>query len=362
MHSTAKPSFVNRRSFLTSSLTAGAAAAAAVILPPALKAQAQRLQLGPDPARYPSSAWKVLDDRFKKYQVGNTPLIREWTGALWAEGCAWNGVGRYVVFSDIPNNRQMRWDEATGTVSVMRPSSNYSNGNTFDSRGRELSCEHQTARVVRYEYQGDPTVLAEKFEGKRFNAPNDVIVHPETGDIFFTDPGYGSQGYYEGNVREFELPTAVYHIDGQNGKLTKLTDEIRKPNGLCLSPDYRTLYIADTAPTHFPAEKAKIFAFTLQDNGRRLTGKRDFAVLPSGIHDGIRADMDGNVWAATGFGGDGVDGVHVYAPDGTKIGQIVLPEWCANLCFVGPHRNRLFVAGSQSIYTIYTGAIGANIT
>jgi gluconolactonase len=356
--STPKTSNLNRRSFLT----AGATAAATTLLPLAAFAQNQRYPLGAEPARYPAAAWKVLDDRFKKYMVGNTPLVREWTGALWAEGTAWNGVGRYAVFSDIPNNRQMRWDEATGAVSVLRPVSNYSNGNTFDSRGRQLSCEHSTARVVRYEYQGDPTILAETFEGKRLNAPNDVIVHPVTGDIFFTDPGYGSQGYYEGNLREFELPTAVYHIDSQTGKVSKLTDEIKKPNGLCFSPDQRILYVADTAPTNFPTEKSRIIAFNMMDNGRRLTGKRDFMVLPAGLHDGIRADTDGNIWAATGFGGDGVDGVHVYAPDGTRIGQIVLPEWTANLCFVGPHRNRLLIAGGQSLYTIYTGAIGANIT
>jgi gluconolactonase len=356
-----KRSDFDRRAFLNAGLTAGAAVAA-VLVPSAARAQTQRLPIGPEPARYPAAAWKVLDDRFKKYQVGNTPLIREWTGALWAEGCAWNGVGRYAVFSDIPNNRQMRWDEATGTVSVMRPSSNYSNGNTFDMRGREISCEHQTNRVVRYEYQGDPTVLAETFEGKRLNAPNDVIVHPVTGDIFFTDPGYGIQGYYEGSLREPELPTAVYHIDSQTGKLTKLTDEIKKPNGLCMSPDYRTLYVADTAPTNFPTEKAKVYSFTMQNNGRSLTNKKEFVVLPAGLHDGIRADMDGNIWCATGFGGEGVDGVHCYAPDGTRLGQIVLQEWAANLCFVGPHRNRLLICASQSIYTIYTGAIGANIT
>jgi gluconolactonase len=293
--------------------------------------------------------------------VGNTPLIREWTGALWAEGPAWNGVGRYAVFSDIPNNRQLRWDEATGQTTPMRIPANFSNGNTFDTRGRQIACEHETARVVRYEYQGEPTVLASTFEGKRFNAPNDVIVHPNTGDIFFTDPGYGSQGYYEGTLREFELPTAVYHIDGQNGRITKLVDGIRKPNGLCFSPDLKTLYVADTAPTHFPNEKAKVWAFTMEDNGRRLTGRREFASLNQGFHDGIRADVDGNVWCGTGFGGEGIDGIHVYAPDGTKLGQVLMPEGTANLCFVGKHRNRLLITASQSIYTLFTGAIGAGI-
>jgi gluconolactonase len=355
-----KPSAVGRRSFLSVAAAACTSAGLTGLTPRWARAQGLGpLPVGPETGHYPSPVWKVLDGRFQKYVVGNTPLVREWTGALWAEGPAWNGVGRYVVFSDIPNNRQMRWDEATGAVSVLRNGSNFSNGNTFDSRGRQLSCEHSTARVVRYEYKGDPTILAEKYDGKRLNAPNDIIVHPTTGDIFFTDPGYGSHGYYEGNLRELELPTAVYCIDGQNGRVIKLTDELRKPNGLCFSPDMRTLYVADTAPTHFPDEKAKIYAWTMQDNGRRLTSKREFCVQDVGFHDGIRADADGNIWCGTGFGGEGVDGVHVYAPDGKKIGQIVMPEGTANLCFVGTHLNRLFITSSQSVYTLYTGAIGA---
>jgi gluconolactonase len=328
----ANRSRVDRRSFLT----AGAAAAATTAFASPALALTQGFPVGPEPIRYPSAVWKVHDDRFRKYIIGNTPLIREWTGSLWAEGPAWDGVGRYVVFSDIPNNRQMRWDEVTGEVTLLRTPSNFSNGNTFDFQGRQLSCEHQTARVVRYEYEGEPTILAETFDGKPLNAPNDVVVHPDDGSIIFTDPGYGSHWYYEGNVRELELPTSVYHIDARNGKLTKLTDEIMKPNGLCFSPDYRHLYVADTAPTHFPGEK--------------------------GFHDGIRADVDDNIWCGTGFGGAGVDGVHVYAPDGTKIGQVIMPEGTANLCFVGKHRNRLFMTSSQSVYTLYTAAQGAHIT
>jgi gluconolactonase len=245
---------------------------------------------------------------------------------------------------------------------VLRPTSNFSNGNTFDFQGRQISCEHQPARVVRYEYQGEPTILAESYEGKRLNAPNDVVVHPETGGIIFSDPGYGSHGYYEGGLRELELPTSVYHIDPQTKRLTKLTDEIQKPNGVCFSPNYRILYVADTAPTHYPNEKAKIIAWDIQDNGRRLTNRRVFATQDAGFHDGIRADVDGNIWCGTGFGGEGVDGVHVYAADGKKIGQIVMPEGTANLCFVGRNRNRLFMTSSQSVYTLYTGAQGAHIT
>jgi gluconolactonase len=315
---------------------------------------------GPD-VRYPDPAWKVLDERFKKYIIGNTSLQRVWTGAYWTEGSAWNGVGRYVVFSDIPNNRQMRWDEVTGQVTLLRMPSNFSNGNTFDWQGREISCEHQTARVVRYEYQGEPTVLADKYDGKQLNAPNDVVVHPG-GGIIFTDPGYGSFWFYEGNLRELELPTSVYHIDAQSGKLTKLTDEILKPNGVCFSPDYRILYVTDTAVTHHAGEKAKIIAWDVQDDGRKLANRREFVVQDQGFHDGIRADVDGNIWCATGFGGEGVDGVHVYAPDGTKIGQVVMPEGTANLCFTGTHRNRLFMCSSQSVYTLYTATQGAHMT
>ncbi len=179
---------MRRRTFLT----AGASAAAVTALGQTAFGQTQGFAIGPEPIRYPSSVWKVLDERFRKYMIGNTPLVREWTGALWAEGPAWNGVGRYVVFSDIPNNVQLRWDEVTGKVTLLRTPSNFSNGNTFDWQGRQISCEHQTARVVRYEYQGEPTVLASTFEGKRLNAPNDAIVHPKGGGILFSDPGYGS--------------------------------------------------------------------------------------------------------------------------------------------------------------------------
>jgi gluconolactonase len=348
---------IDRRSFLAAGLTAGVG-----VLAPTAGAQTQGFPVGPEPTRYPSTVWKVLDDRFRKYMIGNTPLVREWTGFLWAEGPAWNGVGRYVVFSDIPNNRQMRWDEVTGQVSLLRAPSQFSNGNTFDWQGRQISCEHETARVVRYEYQGEPTVLASTFEGKRLNAPNDAVVHRQDGGIIFTDPGYGSHWHYEGTVRTLELPTSVYHIDAQSGRLTKLTDDIFKPNGLCFSPDSSILYVADTAPTHHPSEKAKLIAWNVEENGRRLTRRREFATLDAGFHDGIRCDIDGNIWCGTGFGGEGIDGVHVYAPDGKKIGQIVMPEGTANLCFVGKHRSRLFMTSSQSVYTLHTAAQGAHLT
>ena len=345
---------ISRRTFMVGTGAAATVVAGSRILP----ASAQDFETI---TRYPSPVWKSLDERFGQYMIGNTPLMREWTGSLWAEGAAWNGVGRYVVFSDIPNNRQLRWDEVTGQVSELRRPSNFSNGNTFDFQGRQLSCEHSTARLVRYEWSGEPTVLADSFEGKPLNAPNDVVVHPVDGGIIFTDPGYGSHWWYEGNVRELELPTSVYHIDVQSGQMSRLTDEIYKPNGLCFSNDYKTLYVADTAATHHD-EPARIIAWDVAENGRRLSNRREFVTLDQGFHDGIRADVDGNVWAATAFGGEGVDGIHVYHPDGTRLGQIEMPEGCANLTFVGKRRNRLFICGSQSVYTLYTAAQGGHIS
>ena len=350
----------SRRGFLR----AGGAAALAAGLAPATALAGYGHNRRPRhvPKRYPDTVWKVHDKRFGKYMIGNTQLYEEWIGSMWAEGPAWNHVGRYVVFSDIPNNRQMRWNEVTGRVTEMRRPSNYSNGNTFDFQGRQISCEHSTSRVVRYGWSGGPEVLAETFEGKPLNAPNDAVVHPNDGGIIFTDPGYGQHWWYEGGVRELELPTSIYRIDAQSGALTRLTDEIFKPNGIAFSHDYKALYVADTAPTHHPGEKARIIAWDIQDDGRRLANRRVFVELDKGFHDGIRCDKDGNVWAATAFGGEGIDGVHVYTPDGTRIGQIVMPQACANLCFVGTHRTRLFICGSQSVYTLHTAAEGAHIT
>src|SRR5947209_2222078 len=224
---------MGRRSFL-------AAAAAA-----ATAATALGRDYGPHapPARYPDPDIVVLDKRFAKYKIGNTPIERLSTGMLWAEGPAWNGVGRYLMWSDIPNNRQMRWLEEDGHVSVLRKPSGNSNGNTFDFEGRQLSCEHDNRRVVRYEHNGKTTVLADKYQGKPLNAPNDIVVHPD-GGIWFTDPGYGILLNYEGHKADLELKEAVYRI-GKNGKMEKVLDDMYKPNGLCFSPDWKKLYIAD---------------------------------------------------------------------------------------------------------------------
>ena len=315
------------------------------------------------PVRYPDPDLVVLDKRFARYKLGNTPIQRLKTGFLWAEGPAWNGVGKYLLWSDIPNNVQHRWLEEDGHVSTFRQPVGHSNGNTFDFSGRQISCEHGTRRVVRYEYNGTVTVLASTWEGKPLNAPNDVVVHPD-GGIWFTDPGYGSHLNYEGNKGELQLKEAVYRIDG-SGKLAKVTDEIYKPNGLCFSPDYKKLYIADTGASHYEKAPKNIKVWDVTD-GKTLTNGKEFCSMDlggkAGFADGIRADVDGNIWAAAGWVGAGYDGVHIFAPDGTRIGQILLPEICSNVCFGGTRRNRLFMTASQSLYAVYVETQGAHVT
>jgi len=357
---------LNRRSFLGGT----AATAASVAAAPAIAGEFSNPALfnrdEPPPYRYPDEAWEIHDPSAGALRIGNTPLERYYVASYWAEGCAWNAVGRYVVFSDIPKNRQMRFDEATNTVSLLRSPSNFSNGNTFDFEGRQISCEHQTAQLVRYERDGSKTILAATFDGKKLNAPNDAVVHPDDGAILFTDPGYGSHWYYEGNERPLELPTRVYRFDVKTGQLSVLAEEPKKPNGICFSPDYKKLYVADTAPSHFPDAPSVIWVYDIQDGGKKLANPRHFASMPTdlgtGFADGIRADIHGNIWSSAGWVGAGYDGVHIFNPGGERIAQIHLPEICANLCFIGRYRNRLFMCGSQSVYTMYTATQGAHIT
>ncbi len=320
---------------------------------------------GAAPVRYPDPDIVTLDERFAKYKLGNTPIQRLHLGTLWAEGPAWNGVGRFLVWSDIPNNVQMRWLEEDGHVSTFRHPSGNSNGNSFDFQGRQISCEHGNRRVVRYEHDGDITVLADKWQGKPLNAPNDAVVHPDDGAIWFTDPGYGSLMNYEGHKGKLHIKEAVYRIDVQTGEMDLVTDEIFKPNGLCFSPDYKKLYIADTGASHYEEAPKNIKVWEVSD-GTKLKGGREFTSMElegkAGFADGIRADVDGNVWASAGWVGDGYDGVHIFAPNGDRIGQIRLPEICGNVCFGGSKRNRLFMTASQSLYSVYVETQGAHIT
>jgi gluconolactonase len=347
---------ITRRSLLT------AAAAGAALAP---LARAERDWSGKDPVRYPDPDIVVLDKRFEKYKIGNTAIQRLRSGMLWAEGPAWNGVGNFLVWSDIPHNVQLRYLEEDGHVSVFRNPANYSNGNTFDYEGRQLSCEHQSRRVVRYEHNGKVTVLADKWQGKQLNAPNDIVVHPD-GAIWFTDPGYGILGVYEGGEAKLEIKEAVYRIDGKTGKMEMVTDDLYKPNGLCFSPDYKKLYICDTGSTHYPDAPKEIKVYDVADSKSLKNSKRYISMdLPgkgAGQADGIRADKDGNIWVGAGWVGAGYDGVHIFAPGGERIGMILLPEMCANICFGGTHRNRLFMAASQSLYAVYVGTQGAHIS
>ena len=341
---------VHRRSFLTAAL-GGAVLAPAVAQNRINPVPAPRNWSGEQPVQYPDPDIVALDERFRRYIVGNTVIRRLHFGTLWAEGPAWNGVGRYLVWSDIPNNVQMRWIEDDNRVTVFRNPSGYSNGNTFDYEGRQLSCEHGGRRVVRYEYNGTVTVIADKFEGKRLNSPNDIVVHPD-GGIWFTDPPYGISGNYEGFKGDKEIKEAVYRVDGKTGQMEKITDDVTGPNGICFSPDYKKVYLADTG-----TREIKVWDL----DGKTIRNGKRFVVLdipgtnmPSAA-DGIRCDVDGNLWCGAR------PGVQIVTPGGERIGMIRMPETCANICFGGAKRNRLFIAGSQSLYAVYVQTVGAHI-
>jgi gluconolactonase len=310
----------------------------------------------------------TIDPAFNALVQPNASIKRLWTGALWAEGPAWNGQGRYLLWSDIPSNRQLRWLEDDGRVSVFRQPSNNSNGNTFDRQGRQLSCEHATRRVVRYEHDGSVTVIADAFQGKRLNSPNDVAVHPD-GGIWFTDPPYGAQVYEGAATRtvERDLPTNVYRVD-PGGRIDMVIPEeqVPDPNGLTFSPDFKRLYVASTGKgpgDKGPGGKSEVYVYEVGTDNKLSHGRLFTNCVIDGITcgpDGLRCDVDGNVWVSSNAGRAlGYSGVTVWNPAGTLLGRIRLPEVCGNLTFGGPKRNRVFMAASQSIYALYVATQGA---
>ena len=303
--------------------------------------------------RYPDPRVMSLDPSFDKYRVALASVEQIATGFRWTEGPVWFGDGRYLLFSDIPNNRIMKWEEETGAVSVFRKPSNWANGATRDRQGRLVSCEHGR-RVTRTEYDGSITVLADSFNGSKLNAPNDLVVKSD-GSIWFTDPPFGILGNYEGIKAEPELPQSVYRIDGETGVMTLITDQLLGPNGLCFSPDETQLYIIESRGV----PNRKIHVYTMVDDGRAIGAGRVFLDAGAGTIDGMRADVDGNLWCGWGMGTAELDGVRVFDAHAKPIGHIALPERAANLCFGGKFRNRLFMAASHGLYSLYVNTQGA---
>ena len=303
---------------------------------------------------YPDPAIHALDPRFEKYWLKLSAVERLATGLRWAEGPVWVGDGRYLLCSDIPNQRIIKWEEETGAVSIYRKPSGFANGNTRDRQGRLVTCEHGGRRVVRTEYDGSITVLIDRFDGKRLNSPNDVVVKSD-GSIWFTDPTFGLLGNYEGYKAEPEIDANVYRIDGATGKASIVAEGVLGPNGLCFSPDERILYIVESRGQ----PNRKILAYDVSADGAKISNKRVHIDAGPGTPDGMRCDIDGNLWCGWGMGDPKLDGVMVFAPDGAPIGRIALPERCANVCFGGLKRNRLFMAASQSIYALYVNTQGA---
>jgi gluconolactonase len=297
--------------------------------------------------------FESLDERFGKLALENVHLEKLYTGCRWAEGPAYLAAGRYLVWSDIPNDRLLRYDETSGATSVFLSPANNHNGHTVDRQGRLVSCEHRGRCISRIEHDGSRRVLADRFEGKRFNSPNDAVVKSDD-SIWFTDPTYGIDSDYEGDATSQEIGASnVYRLDPSSGEVTAVATDFVKPNGLAFSPDEKRLFIVDTGATHVKNGPRHMRVAEVNADGRSLGPAKLFATCTYGLFDGFRLDTKGNVWTSAG------DGVHVYAPDGTLIGKIRVPEVVANVCFGGPKRNRLYICATTSLYAVYVNARGA---
>ncbi len=297
-----------------------------------------------------ASVYEIHDQRFQHLVVPSAALEELYDGGRWTEGPVWFGDHNLLIFSDIPNQRMLRYVEGQG-ISVYREHSQFVNGNTRDREGRLVSCEHGGRRVIRTEIDGSINVLADRFEGRRLNSPNDVVVKSD-GTVWFTDPTYGIKSNYEGYRAEPEQAARnVFRLDPATGDLRSVVDDFGQPNGLAFSPDEKRLYIADSARSHDPDAEPVIRVYDVVE-GNRLANGRIFCRLDNGIPDGFRFDIEGNLWTSAG------DGVHCFAPDGSLIGKILVPQTVANLCFGGPRRNRLFITATRSLYAVYTASIG----
>jgi gluconolactonase len=351
---------LSRRQFLSSSVASAAIAAPlSAALSGTDKFARDRDWSGNEAVSYPEPAWEIKDQRFSAY-LPSSPLQRLWHGVgtdagLWCEGPVWMADWGCLLWSDIPNHRVLRWSEDDGHVSVYQPDSNYSNGHTRDMQGRLIAVEHDTRRVRRREYDGSWTILCDSFEGKKLNAPNDLAIYRD-GSIFFTDPGYGILNPYEGHKAAFELPTRVYRIDPAGRVAIAAEGPMRRPNGICFSPDFKKVYVVDSARTDGPQFPGNVIVFDVK--GTALSNPQVFADFAPGTTDGIRCDTDGNLWCGWGWGGPDTNGVRVHHPDGAVLAILHLPEICANLCFGGSKRDRLFMCASTSVYAIYVNAIG----
>ncbi|MCI4429478.1 MAG: SMP-30/gluconolactonase/LRE family protein [Burkholderiales bacterium] len=301
--------------------------------------------------RLPDPALEVLAAEGAQLRLMNASVERLAGGMRWCEGPVYFGDARCLLWSDIPNNRILRWDEETGVVSVYRSPSNFANGHTRDRQGRLLTCEHGARRITRTEYDGSITPLASHFEGKRLNSPNDIVCKSD-GSIWFTDPSFGILHHYEGHAATPELPTDVYRLEPDSGRLSVVASGINFPNGLAFSPDESKLYIVECRST-----PRVILAYDLVDAGTALAGRRTLIDSDRGTPDGFRCDVQGNLWCGWGMG-EGLDGVRVFSAEGKPLLHIHLPERCANVCFGGPARNRLFMAASHSVYSLYVATQG----